>query len=258
MSHFDISATGTSKDKGVALPLYFETPKCKMRKAPMSHFDISATGTSKNKGVALPLHFETPKREMRKTLSSHFDISVTGTSKDKGFLSSTAFRNPKTRNAKSAQEPFRHFGYRDFKGQRVALFHCISKPRNAKCENHPGAISTFQLLGLQRTKGCSLPLHFETPKRKMRKVPRSHFGYRDFKGQRVALFHCISKPRNVKCEKRPGAISTFRLPGLQRTKGLLFHCISKPRNAKCEKHSGAILTFRLPGLQRTKGCFLCF
>jgi hypothetical protein len=84
-SHFDISATETSKDKGVALPLDFETPKREMRKAPMSHFDISATRTSKDKGVTLPLHFETLKREMRKA-------------------------------------PRIHFGYRYFKEQRVAFY----------------------------------------------------------------------------------------------------------------------------------------
>jgi hypothetical protein len=137
---------------------------------------------------------------------------------------------------KSAQEPFWHFGYWDFKGHGVSLFHCISKPQNAKCEKaprshfgisatrtskdtgslsstafrnpetqnakkHPRAISTFRLPGLQRTWGLSLPLHFETPKREMRKSaqePFQHFGYRDFKGHGVSLFHCISKSRNGK------------------------------------------------------------
>jgi hypothetical protein len=111
----------------------------------MSHFAFRLPGLQRTKGCSLPLHFETPKREMRKAPRSHFDISATGgLQRTKGF-SSTAFRNPETeRNAKNPetpQEPFRHFGYRDFKGQRVAL-----------------------------------PLHFETPKREMRKAPRSHFG----------------------------------------------------------------------------------
>jgi hypothetical protein len=87
-SHFGISATGTSRNKGVALPLHFKTPKCEMRKETRSHFGISATGTSRNKGVSLPLHFETLKREMQK----------------------------------SALEPFWHFRYQDFKGQRVAFY----------------------------------------------------------------------------------------------------------------------------------------
>jgi len=59
---------------------------------------------------------------MRKAPGSHFGISATGTSKDTGSLSSTAFRNPETRNVKSAWEPFRHFGYRDFKGHGVSLY----------------------------------------------------------------------------------------------------------------------------------------
>jgi hypothetical protein len=45
-----------------------------------------------------------------------------------------------------------------------------------KCEKLLRAISVFQLPGLQRTQDLSLPLHFKTPKREMRKSPRSHFG----------------------------------------------------------------------------------
>jgi hypothetical protein len=128
-SHFRHLATGSSRDKGAALPLHQESPKPKMQKVPKSHFGISAIGSSRDKGVSLPLHRESPKPEMRKAPRSHFGISATG----------------------------------DFKGQRVSLFHCISKPRNAKCEKRPGAISTFRLLGLQRTKGCFLCFQSRPP-----------------------------------------------------------------------------------------------
>jgi hypothetical protein len=104
---------------------------------------------------------------------SPFAFSATGTSKDKGVLSSTAFRNPETRSAKckSAQKPFRHSGYREFKRQGSPFrLHCIGKPRNPK----------------------------------------------------------------MKCKRRPKAISAFRLPGVQETRGAFFHCISKPRNPKRE------------------------
>jgi hypothetical protein len=193
---------------------------------------------------------------------SPFAISATGTSKDKGSLSSTAFRIPETRNAKCKSHPgaFRYFGYRDVKRQRVIP-----------------------------------PLHRESPKPETRNVkaaqePFRHFGYRDSRDKGVFL-HCIGNPRNPKCEKRPKAISAFRLPGLQRDKGSLFHCIGNPetrnakcksaqkpfrhfgyrdfkrqrgrsstasgipetRNAKCKSRPGAISAFRLPGLQRQRG-----
>jgi len=126
------------------------------------HFGIPATGSSRDKGVALPLHRESLK--------------------------------PETQNEKSAREPFRYFGYWDFKGKR----------------------------------GFSLPLHRETMKWKMWK----------------------------KC---PGAISAFRLPGLQRTKELLYStAFRNPETRNAKKHPGAILTFWLPRIQRTKGWFLCF
>jgi hypothetical protein len=66
------------------------------------------------RGLAHELIFYGQNHEMM----SHFGISTTGTSKDTRSLSSTAFRNPKTRNAK----------------KRL------------------GAISTFRLSGLQRTR----------------------------------------------------------------------------------------------------------
>jgi hypothetical protein len=187
---------------------------------------IDGHRVSLSRRVARGLAHELISYGQNHKMMSHFGISATGTSKDKGS----------------------------------ALFHCISKPRNAKCEKRPGAISTFRLPGLQRTKGSLSPLHFETPKREMRKAPRSHFDISatgTSKDKGVSLFHCISKPRNAKCEKRPGAISAFRLPGLQRTKGSL-HCIEipetrNPSKTKCEKRPGAISAFRLPGLQRTKG-----
>jgi hypothetical protein len=53
ISRFAISATGSSRDKGVSLPLHRESPKPKMRKAPKSHFGISATESSRDKGAML-------------------------------------------------------------------------------------------------------------------------------------------------------------------------------------------------------------
>jgi hypothetical protein len=53
-SHFDISATRTSKDKRVALFHYISKPRnAKCKKVPRSHFGISAIMTSKEKGVSL-------------------------------------------------------------------------------------------------------------------------------------------------------------------------------------------------------------
>jgi hypothetical protein len=80
---------------------------------------IDGHRVSLSRRVARGLAHELISYGQNHEMMSHFGISATGTSKDKGLLSSTAFRNPETRNAKSAQEPFRHFGYRDFKGQRV-------------------------------------------------------------------------------------------------------------------------------------------
>jgi hypothetical protein len=98
---------------------------------------------------------------------SHFGISTTKTSKDTVSFSSSTFQNPETRNLKSAQEPFWNFSYWDFKGHGVSIFLYILKPRNAKYEKHPGAISAFWLPRLQRTRGLTLPLHFETLKHEM-------------------------------------------------------------------------------------------
>jgi hypothetical protein len=82
---------------------------------------ISATRTSKNKGVAPPLHPESPKPKTRnvKVLESHFNILATKNSKDEGLFSSTASGNPETRNVKSDQNPFPHFSYREFKRQEI-------------------------------------------------------------------------------------------------------------------------------------------
>jgi hypothetical protein len=59
---------------------------------------------------------------MRKVPRSHFNILDTRILKDTGSFSFSAFRNRETQNVKSAQEPFQHFGYRDFKGHGVFLF----------------------------------------------------------------------------------------------------------------------------------------
>jgi hypothetical protein len=192
---FVILATGTSKNKGVAPPLRQKSLKHETRnvKAVGSHFSILATGTSKNKGVVPPVHRESLKRETRKVSKSHFGISATGTSKNKGAVPPLHRESPKTetRNAKSVQEPFRHFSYRDFKEQRSisSTASGIAETRNAKCESCPGAISAFRLLGCQETKG------------------------------RSSTASEIPETRNMKCEKRPRAISAFRLPGLQKTIG---------------------------------------
>jgi hypothetical protein len=111
---------------------------------------------------------------MRKAPRSHFDISATETSKDKGFLFH-CISKPETRNVKSAQEPFRHFSYRDFKGQRVSLPLHFENPetQNAKSAQE---FSTFRLPGLQRTWGLSLSTAFRKLRNpEMRKAPRSHF-----------------------------------------------------------------------------------
>jgi hypothetical protein len=133
---------------------------------------------------------------------------------------------------KSAQEPFRHFGYRDFKGQRghSSTASGIPETRNTKCKS---AQEPFRHFGYRDFKGqrgrsstaSGIP-ETRNAKCKSAREPFQHFGYRDFKGQRVALFHCISKPRNAKCEKRPGAISTLRPLGLQRTQGLSLYVFS--------------------------------
>jgi hypothetical protein len=67
ISPFTFSATG-KETKGCFLPLHFETPKPEARnvKAPKSHFDIPATGSSRDKGsffhcIGNPRN---PKREM--------------------------------------------------------------------------------------------------------------------------------------------------------------------------------------------------
>jgi hypothetical protein len=88
-------------------------------------------------------------------MMSHFGILSTGTSKDKGLLSSTAFQNPETRNVKSAQEPFRHFSYWNFKGQRGCSSTAFRNP--------------------------------ETRNVKSAQEPFRRFGYRDFKEQRVSF-----------------------------------------------------------------------
>jgi hypothetical protein len=112
-----------------------------MRKEPRSHFGISDIETSKDKGVSLFYCIKKLRNaKCEKCLGSILAFWLQGLQRTKGF-SSTAFRNPETRNEKRAQEPFRHFSYWDFKGQR----------------------------------GCSLPLHRENLKREMRKEPRSHF-----------------------------------------------------------------------------------
>jgi hypothetical protein len=93
-----------------------------MRKASKSYFGILTTGSSRDKRAAPPLHQETLKPETQniKAPGSHFGILATGTSKDEGMFSSTTLGNPETRNAKckSVQEPFRYFGYWEFKEQR--------------------------------------------------------------------------------------------------------------------------------------------
>jgi hypothetical protein len=102
---------------------------------------IDGRRVSLSRRVARGLAHELISYGQNHEMMSHFSISATGTSKDTGSLSSTAFRNPETRNEKSVS----------------------------------GTISTFRLPGLQRTRGISLPLHFETLKCKMRKVLGNHF-----------------------------------------------------------------------------------
>jgi hypothetical protein len=59
----------------------------------------------------------------------------------------------------------RDFVYQNFK-DRGSLFHCIGKPKNMKFEN------PFWHFGYRNFKrqGVSLPLHQETPKHEMRKA----------------------------------------------------------------------------------------
>jgi hypothetical protein len=82
ISHFAISATGTSKDMGVTPPLHRESPKPETRneKALGSHFGISATGNSRDKGPLLLCirNRRNLKREMQKRPRSHFDIPAIG------------------------------------------------------------------------------------------------------------------------------------------------------------------------------------
>jgi hypothetical protein len=118
-------------------------------------------------------------------MKSHFGISATGNSKDTG-----------------------------------SLFHCIGKPRNAKCEN------PFRHFGYREFKrhGVSLPLHWETLKCKMRKDVSANSTTGTSK-DRGSLFHCIEKPRNAKCEK---PFQHFGYQDFKRHGVSLFHCIGKP------------------------------
>jgi hypothetical protein len=95
---------------------------------------------------------------------------------------------------------------------------------------------------------------------KIAQKPFQHSGYREFKRQGVLSSTAFRNPetRSAKCKSRPKAISAFRLPGVQETRGAFFHCIGNPRNPKREmkKCPGAVSAFWLPGLQRTKGSLL--
>jgi hypothetical protein len=190
----------------------------------------STVRVSLSRRVARGLAHELISYGQNHKMMSHFGISATGTSKDKGLLSSTAFRNPETRNAKNCISPRSHF-------------------------------ISFRLPGLQRTKGFSSTAFRNPETRNVKKHPGAiSFRLPDFKGQRVALFHCISKPRNAKCEKAPRSHFDISATGTSKDKGVaLFHCISKtPETRNAKKHPGAISAFRLPGLQRTRGLSLCF
>jgi hypothetical protein len=48
----------------------------------------------------------------------------------------------------------------------------------------------------------------------------------------------------------------FQISGLQRTKGFLFHCISKPRNTKCEKAPRSHFGISATGTSKDKRVFL--
>jgi hypothetical protein len=99
ISPFAFSLPGCQETKGCFLPLHFQTSKPEARnvKAPKSHFDISATRSSRDKGGFCPLHFETLKPEARnvKAPKSHFGISATGSSRDKGCFHPLHFQTLK-------------------------------------------------------------------------------------------------------------------------------------------------------------------
>jgi hypothetical protein len=126
------------KRQRVAPPLHRESPKPETRnvKAPRSHFGISATGMSRDKGPLLHCigNHRNPKREMKNAQEpfQHFGYRDVKRQRDH---SSTAFQksqNPKC-EMKNPPEPFRNFNYQDVKRQR-AFLHCIENHRNPKRE----------------------------------------------------------------------------------------------------------------------------
>jgi hypothetical protein len=102
ISRFAISATGTSKDKGVSLPLHRESPKPEMRneKRPkaISAFRLPGVQETREPLFHCIGNPRNPKPEMRKSAQSHFGISATGSSRDKGVTLPLhrESRNPET------------------------------------------------------------------------------------------------------------------------------------------------------------------
>jgi hypothetical protein len=124
--------------------------------------------------------------------------------------------------------------------EEVVLFHCIRNPQNLKCEERPKVVSAFRLPGFKRQESHSSTAsgNPETRNAKCKSFPGSHFGIsatgiQRMKGCSLPLHQESPKPEARK-EKCLGAIS-FQLPGCQETRELLLHCIGNHRNPKREE-----------------------